>query len=136
MGKIFSVVDAAQQWINENVSTNTSEQPCDNKELEKEEKNDSELTPVRFEEPKLTGGRWQYVIGLVGKPSAGKSTFFNAATTLDLAKTGAHPFTTIEPNIGKAFFSVSCPCSNPICQSSVMQQMVMTSKDKDIYQCC
>lgn len=31
MGMIFSVVDAAQQWINENVSTNTSEQPCDNK---------------------------------------------------------------------------------------------------------
>lgn len=112
MGMIFSVVDAAQQWINENVSPDTSEQPCDNKVLEKEEKNDSELKPVKFEEPKLTGGRWQYVIGLVGKPSAGKSTFFNAATTLDLAKTGAHPFTTIEPNIGKAFFSVPCPCSN------------------------
>jgi hypothetical protein len=25
-------------------------------------------------------GRWDYVIGLVGKPSAGKSTFFNAVT--------------------------------------------------------
>lgn len=112
MGMIFSVVDAAQQWINENVSPDISEQPCNNKVLEKEEKNDSELKPVKFEEPKLTGGRWQYVIGLVGKPSAGKSTFFNAATTLDLAKTGAHPFTTIEPNIGKAFFSVPCPCSN------------------------
>lgn len=47
-----------------------------------------------------------------GKPSAGKSTFFNAATTLDLAKTGAHPFTTIKPNIGKAFFSIPCPCSS------------------------
>lgn len=23
-------------------------------------------------------GRWDYVVGLVGKPSAGKSTFFNA----------------------------------------------------------
>lgn len=112
MGMIFSVVDAAQQWINENVSPDTSEQPCDNKELEKEEIKDTELKPVKFEEPKLTGGRWQYVIGLVGKPSAGKSTFFNAATTLDLAKTGTHPFTTIEPNIGKAFFSVPCPCSN------------------------
>lgn len=31
MGMIFSVVDAAQQWINENVSPDTSEQPCDNK---------------------------------------------------------------------------------------------------------
>lgn len=113
MGMIFSVVDAAQQWINENVSpADTSEQPCENKDLEKEEEIDSELTPVKLVEPKLTGGRWQYVIGLVGKPSAGKSTFFNAATTLDLAKTGAHPFTTIEPNIGKAFFSIPCPCSS------------------------
>jgi hypothetical protein len=25
-------------------------------------------------------GQWQYVVGLVGKPSAGKSTFFNAVT--------------------------------------------------------
>jgi hypothetical protein len=25
-------------------------------------------------------GRWDYIIGLVGKPSAGKSTFFNAVT--------------------------------------------------------
>uniref|UniRef100_K1Q959 RWD domain-containing protein n=1 Tax=Magallana gigas TaxID=29159 RepID=K1Q959_MAGGI len=58
MIKLQDVQINAQQWINENVSTNTSEQPCDNKELEKEEKNDSELTPVRFEEPKLTGGRW------------------------------------------------------------------------------
>lgn len=31
MGMIFSVVDAAQQWINENVSPDTSEQHCDNK---------------------------------------------------------------------------------------------------------
>lgn len=86
--------------------------PVITRELDKEVKIDSDLKQIKFEEPKLTGGRWQYVIGLVGKPSAGKSTFFNAATTLDLAKTGAHPFTTIEPNIGKAFFSVPCPCSN------------------------
>nr|XP_022314294.1 uncharacterized GTP-binding protein YGR210C-like isoform X2 [Crassostrea virginica] len=113
MGMIFSLVDAAQQWINENVSP-LSDSPSDNKELDKEETNtnDLESKPVKLEEPKHTGGRWQYVIGLVGKPSAGKSTFFNAATTLDLAKTGAHPFTTIEPNIGKAFFSIPCPCDS------------------------
>lgn len=36
-------------------------------ELHKEETNtnDLESKPVKLEEPKLTGGRWQYVIGLV-----------------------------------------------------------------------
>eukprot|EP00934_Nitzschia_sp_Nitz4_P009047 Nitzschia sp. Nitz4//scaffold158_size52425//28445//31267//NITZ4_006859-RA/size52425-processed-gene-0.8-mRNA-1//1//CDS//3329537513//9037//frame0 len=55
---------------------------------------------------------WSYVIGLVGKPSAGKSTFFNAATGFSRqrgddessewggASMAAHPFTTIDPNIG------------------------------------
>ena len=28
----------------------------------------------------VNAGRWDFVIGLVGKPSAGKSTFFNAVT--------------------------------------------------------
>ncbi|KAL7541379.1 hypothetical protein ACHAXR_010858, partial [Thalassiosira sp. AJA248-18] len=74
------------------------------------------------------GGIWKYTIGLVGKPSAGKSTFFNAATAfarqrgegggevrcedkgvdedggsgiiLGGASMAPHPFTTIDPNIG------------------------------------
>ena len=46
----------------------------------------------------------------VGKPSAGKSTFFNAATHQTTAKIGAHPFTTIEPNIGQALYTIACPC--------------------------
>ncbi|KAJ7333894.1 hypothetical protein OS493_015987 [Desmophyllum pertusum] len=45
------------------------------------------------------------------KPSAGKSTFFNAATHQNMAKIGAHAFTTIEPNIGQAFYSIPCPCA-------------------------
>ena len=57
---------------------------------------------------------WDYTIGLVGKPSAGKSTFFNAATdpaSDDLAaKVAAHPFTTINPNIGRGLAPVLCPC--------------------------
>ena len=62
------------------------------------------------------GGRWGYTIGLVGKPSAGKSTFFNAATELGagdagLAKCAPHPFTTIEPNVGRAFAPAPCPCA-------------------------
>ena len=60
-------------------------------------------------------GRWNYVIGLVGKPSAGKSTFFNSVCELfqdDLksAKVASHPFTTIKPNIAKAFAAVPCVC--------------------------
>ena len=57
------------------------------------------------------GGVWNVVVGLIGKPSAGKSTFFNAVTKsllLDerkLAAVAAHPFTTIDPNVSQALFS-------------------------------
>ena len=48
-----------------------------------------------------------YEIGLVGKPSVGKSTFFNAATTNDVPE-GAYPFTTIDPSVGEAYVRVDC----------------------------
>ncbi|WP_231184783.1 redox-regulated ATPase YchF [Haladaptatus sp. DYF46] len=48
-----------------------------------------------------------YKIGLVGKPSVGKSTFFNAATMNDVPE-GAYPFTTIDPSIGEAYARVDC----------------------------
>ena len=38
-------------------------------------------------------------IGLVGKPNAGKSTFFTAATSAE-AQIGDYPFTTLKPNLG------------------------------------
>ena len=46
-------------------------------------------------------------IGLVGKPSAGKSTFFRATTLMnvDIAN---YPFTTIKPNSGIGFVKVEC----------------------------
>jgi hypothetical protein len=57
---------------------------------------------------------WKLTVGLVGKPSSGKSTFFNAAcrpsNTESAARMAAHPFTTIEPNIGQAFVALPCPC--------------------------
>jgi hypothetical protein len=72
-----------------------------------------------------SGGSWKYTIGLVGKPSAGKSTFFNAATAFarqqrddgdDTSMFGAsmapHPFTTIDPNVGFCYLPApigSCP---------------------------
>ncbi|MFC7213370.1 redox-regulated ATPase YchF [Saliphagus sp. GCM10025334] len=48
-----------------------------------------------------------YRIGLVGKPSVGKSSFFNAATMNDVPE-GAYPFTTIDPSVGEAYVRVEC----------------------------
>ncbi|KAJ3111715.1 hypothetical protein HDU96_005435 [Phlyctochytrium bullatum] len=55
---------------------------------------------------KASRGPWRHTIGLVGKPSAGKSTFFNGATRTTLAKVAAHPFTTIDPNVGMGWWAV------------------------------
>ncbi len=49
------------------------------------------------------------IIGVVGKPNAGKTTFFNAATAQD-AKVADYPFTTIDPNVGVAYASIPCVC--------------------------
>ena len=49
------------------------------------------------------------VIGIIGKPSAGKSTFLNAAC-LTNAKVSEIPFTTINPNNGIAHVRVKCVC--------------------------
>jgi len=46
-------------------------------------------------------------IGIVGKPSSGKSSFFSAATLIDVAIAN-YPFTTIEPNKGIGFVRVEC----------------------------
>jgi ribosome-binding ATPase len=47
------------------------------------------------------------LIGLVGKPSAGKSTFFKAATLADIP-VAAYPFTTIKPNHGVGYIKTEC----------------------------
>ena len=49
------------------------------------------------------------IIGLIGKPNAGKSTFFKAATLRDV-KISDVPFTTIEPNVGIGFVITDCVC--------------------------
>jgi len=49
------------------------------------------------------------IIGIVGKPSAGKSTFLNASC-LTNAKVSELPFTTIEPNKGVAYVRSKCLC--------------------------
>jgi len=49
------------------------------------------------------------MIGLVGKPSSGKSSMFKAMTMIDV-KISAVPFTTIKPNIGVGYAIVDCVC--------------------------
>jgi len=49
------------------------------------------------------------VIGIVGKPSSGKTTFLNAAC-LTNAKVSELPFTTIDPNKGVAYIKSNCVC--------------------------
>ncbi|MFX0009200.1 MAG: redox-regulated ATPase YchF [Candidatus Hermodarchaeota archaeon] len=50
-----------------------------------------------------------FLIGIVGKPSSGKSTFLNAAC-LTNAKVSELPFTTIDPNKGVAYIKTKCVC--------------------------
>ncbi|CBZ29712.1 conserved hypothetical protein [Leishmania mexicana MHOM/GT/2001/U1103] len=68
------------------------------------------------------GGTCTLTIGLIGKPSAGKSTFFNAVTNptveSEAARVAAFPFTTIEPNIGAALAPLYCPCAT-LCAAAV-----------------
>lgn len=48
------------------------------------------------------------ILGLIGKPNVGKSSFFNAATLNDV-EVADYPFTTIKPNVGVAHASTRCP---------------------------
>ena len=47
------------------------------------------------------------MVGIVGKPNTGKSTFFSAAT-LAPAEIAAYPFTTIKPNRGVGYIRTPC----------------------------
>jgi len=50
------------------------------------------------------------LLGLVGKPSCGKSTFFKAATLADVL-IASYPFATIEPNHGMGYVRVKSLCT-------------------------
>jgi len=51
------------------------------------------------------------LLGVVGKPNCGKSTFFQAITLSDV-EAANYPFATIEPNEGIGFVKVSCACQD------------------------
>jgi ribosome-binding ATPase YchF (GTP1/OBG family) len=48
-------------------------------------------------------------LALAGKPNAGKSTFYTAATMADV-EVGNYPFTTIDANRGVSYARTRCPC--------------------------
>ncbi len=45
------------------------------------------------------------LVGLIGRPSSGKSTFFKAATLMDVL-IASYPFATIKPNHGMAHIKI------------------------------
>jgi ribosome-binding ATPase YchF (GTP1/OBG family) len=50
-----------------------------------------------------------FSVGIVGKPSCGKTSFTNAACMTEF-KVGSYPFTTIEANVGVAHVRTVCVC--------------------------
>ena len=67
------------------------------------------------------------LVGVVGKPNEGKTTFFDAVT-LAGAEIANYPFTTVEPNKGVGYVRRPCPCqdlevtctpNNSVCRKGV-----------------
>ncbi|MBS3793631.1 MAG: redox-regulated ATPase YchF [Candidatus Thorarchaeota archaeon] len=52
-----------------------------------------------------------FKIGIVGKPSCGKTSFTNAACMTSF-KVGSYPFTTIEANVGVTHVRTKCACQD------------------------
>lgn len=68
-----------------------------------------ELETEHPDRTKSLVGHKSMLIGIVGKPSSGKSTFLNAAC-LTASKVGDYPFTTIEPVPGTGYVRIPCVC--------------------------
>ncbi|CAL1173944.1 unnamed protein product, partial [Cladocopium goreaui] len=101
------------------------EAEVDEKLLLAAEKKASELLPDKAEKSAWArqcgagsyGKPWTFTVGLVGKPSAGKSTLFNAGTRSEKeAAMAPHPFTTIDPNVEPGWFAAPCPSVALKCQ--------------------
>jgi ribosome-binding ATPase YchF (GTP1/OBG family) len=57
------------------------------------------------------GRRMGFSVGIVGKPSCGKTSFTNAACMTEF-KEGSYPFTTIEANVGVTHVRTPCACGD------------------------
>jgi len=64
------------------------------------------------------------LLGIVGKPNTGKSTFFSA-TTLAPVEIGSYPFTTIKPNRGIAYVTSPCVCKEFNVQDNPMNSLCL-----------
>lgn len=64
------------------------------------------------------------LLGIVGKPNTGKSTFFSAAT-LAPAEIGSYPFTTIKPNRGIAYVRSPCVCKELSVQDNPVNSLCL-----------
>jgi ribosome-binding ATPase len=65
--------------------------------------------PGRLDVITYCGWTVAMLVGVIGKPNVGKSTFFSAATLKDVP-IADYPFTTIEPNMGIAYLRTKCVC--------------------------
>ncbi len=64
------------------------------------------------------------MVGVVGKPNTGKSTFFSAATLVPV-EIGSYPFTTIKPNRGIAYVRSPCICKEFDVQDSPVNSLCL-----------
>ena len=68
------------------------------------------------------------MIALAGKPNAGKSTFFKAATLADV-EIANYPFTTIKPNLGVSYVRARCPSVELKLDNSVVSSYLYTDRE-------
>jgi len=66
---------------------------------------------MRIEEVLLERDIMGFSVGIVGKPSSGKTSFTNAACMTDF-KVGSYPFTTIDANVGVTHVRTVCACTD------------------------
>ncbi|GMH88463.1 hypothetical protein TrVE_jg6959 [Triparma verrucosa] len=125
---VMQIIETAREWYSDGGFDNSVISSSD-EEISEESEEEKELKLKNAEDEgliisskhiytpslhPLKGGSKKLIIGLIGKPSSGKSTFFNASTSFSRqeggsegAKMGDIPFTTITPNSGLSYISLT-----------------------------